>query len=120
MDSNDGKSRFLRREFFILSWGASIQHNPTYAGTAAPSEKDGFRDAIRRYVTEKVEPLYQSQVTDDAHFANLEGLMEYAAEVRKSVLEGGVYKSANAQKLLNLFLKYLWCSGIIETPPTAR
>lgn len=32
-------------------------------------------------------------------------------------LEGGKMKFGRAQKLLNMYLKYMWCAGEISTPP---
>jgi len=117
MNGDDSKLKFLRREFFTLAWGASVQHNPTYIESAIKVEIDKFRDAMFLYLADRIEPRYQQKVAEDQHFSNLEALMEYAAGIGGNVLKDRRYKSANAQKLLNLYLKYLWCAGLVETPP---
>jgi hypothetical protein len=117
MGNDDWKLKFLRRELLSSSWSASVQHNPTYLKSAEQVTIGKFRDAMFSYLLSQIEPLYQGQITDEQHFINIEALMKYAEEKGRSVLMGGKYKAANAQKLLNLYLKYLWCAGLVETPP---
>lgn len=117
MGENDAKQKFLRREFFTLAWGASVQHNPTYSESAEQAGIGKFRDTLFLYLAEEIEPQYRQHVTDARHFSNIESLMKFAGKNGKDILKDKRYKSANAQKLLNLQLKYLWCAGLVETPP---
>lgn len=108
---------FLKRQFFRISWSASTQRNPTYEKSASPEARALFLKEMGRFLMPKVNLEYSQEVSEDNHYSNIEGLMEYGAETGHGLLLGGRYKSANAQKLLNVYLKFLWCAGLITRPP---
>jgi hypothetical protein len=95
----------------------SVQHNPTYKAVATESAKDQLRDDLFSFLDDKLEPRYRHSVSDEEHYSNIEELMAFGTKMGAKILQGGTYKVSNAQKLLNLYLKYLWCTGIVEVPP---
>jgi hypothetical protein len=60
---------------------------------------------------------YRKTVSDDAHIASIVFLSDHLSATHRDKLHGGRFRIGTAQKALNLYLKYLWCLGLIETPP---
>lgn len=116
------KREYLVSELWILAWNASVQRASLYkasvkhAGT--PDRRiDDFRRAIIDFVTTKLVPRYLEECTEEQHFKNIAELVQFANRIGGEVLGEAGYKYGVAQKLLNLMLKYLWCAGLVSTPP---
>jgi hypothetical protein len=56
-------------------------------------------------------------VEEEQHYQHIDNLIVRANSAATEVLVELGYKYGAAQKLLNLFLKYLWCLGTIAEPP---
>lgn len=54
---------------------------------------------------------------DTAHIVRISGLCDTINAACGRYLRGGKLKFGRAQKILNGYLKYLWCAGRINTPP---
>jgi len=57
----------------------------------------------------------QAQSLED--LKNIEKFAEEITSEFGDILEGDVFRIGIAQKILNLYLKYLWVAGEIKTPP---
>lgn len=56
---------------------------------------------------------YETKTSDDqTHLENISKLKDFASGFGFVMLRFG-----HAQKILNLFLKYLWCLGYVQEPP---
>jgi len=108
---------FLKRQFFKISWSASTQRNPTYKKATPQVARTAFMENIEHWVTENIDPEYSKNVSEERHYEKIKALMDYGTQAGRGILSGGIYKSANAQKLLNVYLKFLWCAGLIPRPP---
>jgi len=108
---------FLKRQFFKISWSASTQRNPTYQKSANPAERTRFMNEMGRYLIPIVDREYARKVSENRHYENLRALMDFGAQAGHDILVDGFFKSANAQKLLNVYLKFFWCAGRIPCPP---
>ena len=118
------KEKFLRREFWMFSWNGSVQRNHTYKKVketeAERTEKrKKFKEWLLDYCDKKLLPMYENQeICECIHYKNIEKLKEEAGEYKNGkILFDGKYKIGTAQKLLNLYLKYLWCEGILSPKP---
>lgn len=113
----NNKQEFLLEEFWMLSWNASVQRTNLYREATSEEDRKNFRRDVINYCTSKIIPMYSQKVTEDQHLVNIQSITTDASKFATSlVLEYG-YKIGVAQKLLNLQLKYLWCSNLIPTPP---
>ena len=73
---------------------------------------------LRRTIDDDFLPIYkQGEVTDEAHISNIQQLCDKAKNKYGAILNKGTFRFGTAQKLLNLYLKYLWCLKEIKTPP---
>ena len=108
---------FLLSEFWVLSWGASVQRAGLYRSDADPTHRTNFRTDVIEYATDRLIPLYKRRVSERKHLKNIEALSGHGSRLGRSLLRKGGYRIGVAQKLLNLQLKYLWCTGMVSEPP---
>lgn len=119
------KESFLKKEFFMLSWGAAVQHNGVWKNNPTQKTKDVFREKIKVFLEEKLMNTYLTQeektdkcpVTEDQHIAIIEELQSESKKHGKDLLIGDCLNFGICQKLLNMMCKYYWCVGFIEEPP---
>lgn len=112
----DRQLTFLESEFWLLSWGASVQHSSLYTEGISTETRGKFRAQVISHCRAKVIPAYTSTVTERTHLNNLEQLVETISAMAAPIFRDR-YRVGIAQKLINLQLKYLWCSGAIPMPP---
>jgi hypothetical protein len=109
---------FIISEFWILSWGASVQHARLFVSGTMDSHRREFRKCIISFLCEKIIPDYETaDVHEDQHISNIQLLSDEGNIIGEGLLGADGYKIGIAQKLLNLQLKYLWCLGAIREPP---
>lgn len=111
------KQAFLYYEVGILAWGASVQRAGLYKKDHNPAEVKKFRNAILAYMEQELFPKYEQVVNEAEHLVNIAALSTRGTELGKNVLSTNGYKIGVAQKLLNLYLKYLWCMDKVPMPP---
>jgi hypothetical protein len=56
-------------------------------------------------------------VDDNRHVENIASLADDLSEGFGSILKDGRFRVGSAQKAVNLYLKYLWCTEQIRMPP---
>ena len=109
---NESQRKFLKNEFFMLSWGAAVQHNGVWKNNPTKKTKDGFREKIKAFLENELLKDYDKRkVTEGEHITNIEKLQAKTKEL------GNALNFGTCQKLLNMMCKYYWCVGFIEEPP---
>jgi hypothetical protein len=98
------------------SWGAAVQHNPTYLPAATSGERNQVRNGVRVAV-EQLSSSYQRCVDEAAHEENISNLADDISKQFGPLLMGGRFRIGTSQKVFNLYLKFLWCFGSIPEPP---
>jgi hypothetical protein len=111
------KNKFIESELWYLSLAGAFQRNSIYAkniNDVNGTVKKAFRLTLRNSVQE-IAKRYNNATSDTEHIANIEEVIE----TNKNPILGndGKLKFGTVQKLLNLYLKYLWCSDRISQPP---
>lgn len=115
---NESQRKFLKNEFFMLSWGAAVQHNGVWNKNTTDKEKGIFRKNIKIFLEDKLSKDYSKRkVTEDEHIAIIEDLQSESEKQGKDLLIGDCLNFGTCQKLLNMMCKYYWCVGFIEEPP---
>jgi hypothetical protein len=116
-NQTQNQSDFLQAEFWMASWGASVQRSRLYADRAGsvPARRE-FQLKMRSFVDGKLLPRYAGGCTEEDHYSNI-GELEKTGSHHGADLLSNRYPFGIAQKLLNLYLKYQWCSGWISEPP---
>lgn len=113
------QQEFIFSEITILSQAASVQRANLYNSTVKAEDRNSseFRIAILDFIKKELLPHYQTSCSEEQHIENIQSLVNFGSENGKEILGKLGYKFGVAQKLLNLFLKYLWCLGHIAESP---
>lgn len=118
MCTKNRKAEFINNEIWILTFGGGLQRTGTYSVGIIKPQKDAFRNSVRGEISRLVNAQYvNAQVTSEAHIQNLIKLQNWINANHANVLREGGIRFGVVQKLLNLYLKYQWCLGLIEMPP---
>ena len=74
------QKKFLRSEFWIMSWNASMpRHRKLYKSKAKDSEKIKFKKGLIKYCEEKLLPQYETEyISAGDHRNNIVKLQKYA------------------------------------------
>ncbi len=110
------KRQFVRDEFHGLTLAATMQRSRVYANGLSSAQRAPLQLTMRNAL-DTLADQYVSEVDDVKHGENIASLADGISQAHSKVLRGGVFRIGPAQKALNLFLKYLWCSGQIGMPP---
>ena len=110
------KDSFIDNEIWILTFGGAFQRIKIYSNSANEMERREFRNYLKREIRKLVEEQYHKKVSGKQHLTNIKTITKLSKKHKKHLstceLSTGV-----SQKILNLYLKYLWCLGKIPAPP---
>ncbi|GEM67168.1 hypothetical protein SMI01S_07740 [Sphingobacterium mizutaii NBRC 14946 = DSM 11724] len=112
---------FLKNELWILSIQRAFQRAGIYLKNEKSSLqdeylRDAFRQGLREYIDLQLLNDYEVGVTEENHLANILAFKQHAESIGYGFLYDNTFKYGIAQKLLNLYLKYLWVGGYIKEP----
>ncbi len=93
---------------------AALQHNKTY--TIPHIDGTQFRNAFSDQLL-RIGDQYRVKVSDADHCANIVALSNDLSRNFGDVLINSKLRIGTVQKALNLYLKSLWCLGLLPTPP---
>ncbi len=111
------KEKFINDEIWILTFGGGFQRANIYKDqTVSTKVRKEFRKALRTYIEETFELQYHDTVAEEKHLENIHSIVEFS-KTRKFGDTSIPINFGVAQKLLNLYLKYSWCSGKMEMIP---
>lgn len=116
---SDHKTRFIDEELLAFTFFASITRGePVYGTRITQEKKDKFKEFVKRTLL-KYAKKYKSKLSEKEHISNIENIKrEIESKFKdKNTLNKNNFYFGRAQKLLNLYLKYLWCLGRITKPP---
>ena len=127
MNKKTEKNKFLKNEITTLSIDGGFSRGYVYRSDPKVSDKgkEEFKKYIRKLINE-----YYFKFTNIYSKYNSEQLeKEYIGDIKyfksainnkfkdKHILADNNFRIGNTQKILNLYLKYLWCLGYIEYEP---
>lgn len=110
---------FIRKELWLLTYSAAFQHALIYTKLDKVREKERreFKEGMFEWCNQLVKSQYHDEVSEEQHIENIKDLINYTSEYIPEILDNRRIKFGIAQKILNLYLKYLWCIGDIPVPP---
>ena len=101
----------------MLTIAGAFQHNKVYSNNVSDTRRAKFKSCIREYIECFIIPQYYRYISEKQHIINLKKLQNYSRFCGKGVILNNKLNIGTVQKLLNLYLKYLWCIGEIAMPP---
>ena len=114
--TSSARHDFLKTQLFQLTVAATMQRNKVYADATTEAERAAFRGALRKQL-EAITPLYSTQADDQKHEESISSMADTLSRAHYGVLVDERFRIGTAQKALNLWLKYLWCSNFLPTEP---
>lgn len=112
------QSDFLNYEIWILTFGGGLQRSGIYVAGVSDENKSAFRDSVRNKISALVKSKYtKASVTSKDHINNLIEIKNWINTNHSEVLMNSNINLGVVQKLINLYLKYQWCLGLVKTPP---
>ncbi|TAF75966.1 MAG: hypothetical protein EAZ53_04570 [Bacteroidetes bacterium] len=110
------KIKFLKSEAIASSIKAGLstrnKNSPIYL-TQNETEREKFKDFLKKFL-EKMEVLDNTNKEDNY---KLVLLLNQESKQFTNSLNFGELKIGVCQKIINLYLKYLWCLDLITEPP---
>jgi hypothetical protein len=110
------KKEFMLNEIWMLTIGASFQRANVYSTECLDSDKLKFRNHLKDFIINLSKSYLHEPISEDQHIENIYQIREHS-KIYKTILTNGELNFGVCQKLLNLYLKYLWCLGYMELNP---
>ena len=110
------KEEFLISECFMLSVNAAFQRANVYKDSSNAIRKVYLKRMMKGYIDNTIISQYKNDISEKDHIANIKSVSDYST-CFEDILANGKLNFGVSQKLLNLYLKYMWCLGIITSPP---
>jgi hypothetical protein len=96
---------------------ASFKRNKLYAENTPPQHRKELGNELKKLV-ESTSKQYVNQTVDEAtHLKNIQNISNELSSRFGSILNHNRLKIGTAQKALNLYLKFLWCLGKLQSQP---
>lgn len=114
---NKNKEEFIKNEIFLLTIMGAFARNNIYKNSVSENERLQFRNDIKSILL-KLEERYRNKLPKIEHLSVLSKFKKDIDNKGKNILKESSISFGTAQKLVNLYLKYLWCIGFIEEPPS--
>ena len=111
------KDKFIRDEIYKLSWSAAVGRSKIYKENIGESERLEIKNVVQSFIDNNFISYYQNAVNDKTHNQNIINLSKEVSKKFNTILYDNVFSIGTSQKVLNLYLKYLWCMDKIQTPP---
>ena len=113
---NQDKKKFIRNEILTLTINGGLGRCKTYKPNINPKQKKHFNIFLRNRL-EYYGKYYYKTISNDQHIKNITLLTKEISNNFHRILYNDKFRIGCAQKLLNLYLKYLWSLSIIPEPP---
>jgi len=120
MDSEKLKNlqkTFLHDEIWLLSYIGAFGRANIYAKDALEKKRIEFRKYLRETISAVVQEKYQQKVSSQMHTEELIRIKDAIPAEHLKTLRNGTFRLGVMQKLMNLYLKYLWSLGWISDEP---
>jgi hypothetical protein len=111
MNRNKKKDEFIQYEILGLVLRGGFSRVRVY-GNHDEKQKGAFRQGVRKLLREAAKPYLIAKVSSEMHTDNIE-----AFQAKVAALLGAPFTFGIAQKLLNLYIKYIWCLGDLAHEP---
>lgn len=117
MNIADLKFIFLKKEIWVLTISAAFQRANIYGEEVPEKKRVDFKNFLFEFVEKMVENCYMTVMTDELqHIDNIKKISLASAKY-SDILKNEKLNFGVSQKILNLYLKYLWCLDKIPVPP---
>ncbi|MFM2387876.1 MAG: hypothetical protein RL660_2633 [Bacteroidota bacterium] len=126
MDVREAQKFFLKNQFWQLTISAAFSRNTVYHfdPNNCPHSKKEFEQKkillkvqLFNLVEDMLQQYKQPRDIEKLHLDNIGEICRFSCDNFGSILQNNSLNFGTAQKILNLYLKYLWCSNLIDFIP---
>jgi len=111
------KQKFLEECYWTLTYQASSMHNKLYSDRKADAKAiEHFKQELHQFIYKLSEAYITASIDETTHINNIKKVIKFS-EKFSSILTNSKLNIGTSQKLLNLYLKHLWCAELIKFPP---
>lgn len=110
------KRIYLQREAFEAAMVAITHRTGLYLPDVGETKRRQFQEELRARL-EALAVTYEQNVSEHAHETHIEDIVASFSRNHGHWFTEGQFRWSLAQKVLNLYLKHLWCLGWIGMPP---
>jgi len=110
------KREFILDEIWMLTINAAFQRASIYKSNATESAKFAFKKELKGKVNTISKSYITGEVEEKEHIKNIQSIIAFSEQF-KGILNNGKLNFGISQKILNLYLKYLWCLDVLKFPP---
>ena len=121
--STDKQQSFLIQEFLYFSIQAGFatrnEDYPIYDNLSEEfslKKTKDLRNDLKSFLLEYFIELKDKSITEEEHIKKIETLSKIITKKHGSILFESKFRIGVAQKIINLFLKYLWAADLISKP----
>ena len=111
MNNKEVLAQAKEHMLWIAVRDGAMKRSHMYAQEAKASDRKAFQSFVRRYCREQI---FDNKTETDP-YRLIDGLVD-GSRSYSSVLKGGQLRYGNAQKFINLYLKYMWLMGLAAEP----
>ncbi|GAH57345.1 unnamed protein product, partial [marine sediment metagenome] len=95
---------------------AAFQRGKVYANNITQKERVDLKKSIKEEL-KKIAKKYINPVSENNHINNIKHLSQIISKKHTKILKKGLLRIGTSQKLLNVYIKFLWCLGKVAKPP---
>ncbi len=110
------KSTFIKDEIWMLTINGAFQRSNVYETLTSEEERNSFKNELKVFIVNISDQYVSSSIDEKTHIENIKSIKNFTSKFR-SLLNGGSLNFGISQKLLNLYLKYLWCLDVLKVAP---
>jgi hypothetical protein len=117
------KQEFIENEILILTINGALARGKNVYNfyeannIIANKQKNNFRNFVKDRLKDFKYTYKNGGIEEEIHIKNLSDLKNKIDKNYSTILRNGEINFGRVQKLLNLYLKYLWALGNIAMPP---
>jgi len=111
------KKEYINNEILTLTiFGGLGRGYPVYKEGTQDKSKNDLKNFLRKELTQYGRN-YKNGAHENHHIKNIERFTQAITRKYHEILKDNQFRIGRAQKLLNLYLKYLWVLDMISEPP---
>lgn len=110
------KREYIKNEILTLTILGGLGRSSVYKKAIQEADRNDLKSFLRKKLG-KYSKIYKSRVDEKHHINNIKIFSRDVTNKYPEILKNDRFRIGIAQKLLNLYLKYLWVLGWIFEPP---
>ncbi|MBL7075737.1 hypothetical protein ISS37_10930 [candidate division KSB1 bacterium] len=108
-------NEFIEKIIIGRTIQAAFQRGKVYAEDLSKKDRTELKKSIKEEL-KKIAKNYTNSVSESSHINKIQQLSQTISNTHREKLKGGQLRIGTAQKLLNVYIKFLWCLDEAKKP----